>query len=249
MKGIKNAYELNKEIEQFVLNKKKDGTPYSIEDLAYANQYVGFGGMWKLDAELESTRGLYEYYTPADVIEKMVGLAVKHGYKNGKVLEPACGIGRFLHYFSPSAEVTGIEIDEVSYLICQANFPTFDIRHQSFNTLFVDRRGNAQTFKVEYDLVIGNPPYGEFTGRNTTAEKKTTKVNNYVEYFITRGLDVLKSNGLLIYIVPSTFLSLGENEAKRLILEKADLVEAYRLPYRIFDYTDINTDIVVFRRK
>lgn len=249
MKTAKQAYELNKQIEQFVIDKKNDQSSYGIEDLAYVNQYVGYGGMWKQDTALEKNRGLYEYYTPTPVIEKMMGLAVKHGYKNGRVLEPSCGIGRFLHYFAPNAEVTGIEIDEISALICKANFPTFDIRHQSFNTLFVDRRGNAQSYSPEYDLVIGNPPYGEFSGRNTTKEKRLTKANNFVEYFIARGLDLLKPKGILTYIIPSNFLHLGENKAKRMILEKADLVDAYRLPYRIFDYTNINTDIVVFKKK
>ncbi|MEN0047861.1 MAG: N-6 DNA methylase [Bacteroidota bacterium] len=249
MKAITEAYKLNKEIEQFVLDMKRTNTIYSIQDLAYVNQYIGYGGMWKLDTDLKGTRGLYEYYTPASVIEKMVGLAVKHGYENGKVLEPSCGIGRFLHYFAPNAEVTGIEIDEISAAICKANFPTFDIKKQSFNALFVDRRGNSVDYKPEYDLVIGNPPYGEFSGRNTTREKKATKANNFVEYFISRGLDLLNPNGVLAYIVPSAFLFLGENEAKNIILQKADLVEAYRLPYRIFDYTDINTDIVVFKKK
>lgn len=241
----KATYQLNKEIEEFVLNKKDE---YTEEDISYINQYVGYGGMWNIDTSLKKERGLYEYYTPIEVVEKMIGLAVKHGYKGGAVLEPSCGIGRLLHYFPNDADVTGIEIDETSYLIAKANFPQYNILHQSFNELFVDRRGNAQKYDSKYSLIIGNPPYGKFAGKNTVAEKKATGAADYVEYFITRGLDLLKPGGLLIYIIPSSFLSKGETKAKKAIEAKAELLDAYKLPKKVFDATDIQTDIVVFRK-
>lgn len=203
----RSAYRLNKEIELFVLDKDRSGKPYTEPDIAYINQYTGYGGMWNIDDELTKERGLYEYYTPIPVIEKMVGLANKYGFKQGQILEPSCGIGRFLHYFSPKSKVTGIELDKTSYLIAKANFPGFDIRHQSFNALFVDRRGNALPWKAEYSLVIGNPPYGAFKGRHTATEKQLTKAVTYVDYFITRGLDLIKPGGLLIFIIPCRMAS------------------------------------------
>ena len=194
----KQTYQLNKEIEAFVLSKIKqsNGAPsFSQEEIAYLNQYKGYGGLWNYDTNLEPSRGLYEYYTPIPVIEKMVGLAYQHGYTGGAVLEPSCGVGRFLHYFSPKEKVTGIELDQVSATIAQANFPTFNIINEAFNLQFVDRRGKRKTVKPSYQLVIGNPPYGEFTGRHTTEEKKATRVRNYVEYFILRGFTYYKQEG------------------------------------------------------
>lgn len=249
----KSQYRLNKEIEQFVLNDMLDEQnnlrEYNQRDLQYVNQYKGFGGMWNYDADLEAARGLYEYYTPMDGVEKMVGLAYKHGYTGGAVLEPSCGIGRFLHYFSPKEKVVGIELDKVSATIAQMNFPNFTILNQSFNALFVDRRGNVKSWKPAYKLVIGNPPYGDFIGRMTSKEKDNTQVRNYVEYFIYRGLDVLKSGGLLIYIIPSSFLDSGESPAKTAIAQKSDLIDAYRMPKGIFDQTDIQTDIIVLKKR
>jgi type I restriction-modification system DNA methylase subunit len=243
----KSQYQLNKEIEAFVLNKATN--TYTQEEVAYINQYKGYGGLWSFDPDLEPSRGLYEYYTPIPVVEKMIGLAYQYGYTGGAVLEPSCGVGRFLHYFSPEEKVTGIELDKVSATIAQVNFPTFNILHQSFNQLFVDRRGKRKAFKPTYQLVIGNPPYGEFTGRYTTEEKKATKVRNYVEYFILRGLHLLQSGGLLIYIIPSSFLDGGERSAKTSIQTISTLVDAYRLPKRIFGQTDIQTDIIVLQKQ
>lgn len=178
-------YTHQKEIAAFVLAKT---TPYTADDLAYVNAYTGLGGAWKHDSTLPKEQGLYEYYTPVDVVAKMVGMAQHHGFKGGRVLEPSCGTGRFLHYFAPGAEVVGIELDEVSYRIAKANFPAFDLRHQSFNELFTDRRGNAVPYKAEFSLVIGNPPYGAFAGKGTTREKEATRADTYVDYFISRGL-------------------------------------------------------------
>ena len=245
---MKAQFTLNQKIESFIRQKRDGGAAISESDLAYLNQYAGYGGMWNLSPELKKERGLYEYYTPIPIVEKMVGLAARYGYTKGPVLEPSCGIGRFLHYFYPEEQVTGIELDEVSYQIAKANFPTFRILHQSFNELFIDRRGNPVAFKAENQLVIGNPPYGAFTGRFTQQEKQITKASNYVEYFLTRGLDLLLPGGLLIYIIPSAFLDGPVNEAKTRIFSKAELLTAYRLPKSIFEQTDIQTDIVVFKK-
>lgn len=242
-------YSLNREIEAFVLERERSGQSFTEKDIAYINQYIGYGGMWNQDSELQAERGLYEYYTPVSLVEKMVGLAYKYGFRGGKILEPSCGIGRFLHYFSPESDLTGIELDKTSYLIAKANFPTFTILNQTFNELFVDRRGRPVPFKAEYRLLVGNPPYGAFAGRFTAFEKSTTKADTYVDYFITRGLDLLEPGGLLIYIIPSAFLDGPETSVKTAILQKAVLIDAYRLPKSVFEQTDIQTDIVVFQKK
>jgi type I restriction-modification system DNA methylase subunit len=241
-----STYKTNKEIEAFIKDKK---TPFTQEDISYVNQYKGYGGMWDQDPDLEPKRGLYEYYTPIPIIEKMVGLAHKHGYDGGPILEPSCGIGRFLHYFSPKADVTGVEPDPISYEIAKANFPEFNIQNSTFNELFVDRRGNYQIYRKDYSLLIGNPPYGAFTGKFTSQEKKVYKPANYVEYFIVRGLSILRSGGLLIYIIPSSYLDSSDTTAKAEIREKAKLIDAYRLPAKVFDQTDIQTDIIVYQKK
>lgn len=245
----KQLYESNKAIADFVRKKQASSLPYTQEEIAYINTYVGYGGMWKFSDELSKERGLYEYYTPIEIVAKMVGLVHKHTQGSiYPVLEPSCGIGRFLHYFDPNKEVDAIEIDEVSYLIASANFPNYKITHQSFNSLFVDRRGKSKDFKAKYKTIIGNPPYGAFAGKLTSREKQLTKASTYVDYFITRGLDLLLKDGLLVYIIPSAFIDGRQTEVKDRIMKKADLVDAYRLPKRMFDQTDIQTDIVVFKK-
>jgi hypothetical protein len=87
-------------------------------------------------------------------------------------------------------------------------------------------------------------------------EKSYTKANNYIEYFISRGLDLLERDGLLIYIIGTEvsaggkpFLQQPMTPVKNSIMEKGELVDAYRLPNGVFETTDVLTDIVVFRKK
>ena len=67
---------------------------------------------------------------------------------------------------------------------------------------------------------------------------------------------MLRSGGLLIYIIGvevaaggKPFLQQGVTENKKLIAERAELVDAYRLPNGVFERTDVLTDIVVFKKK
>ncbi len=148
------------------------------------------------------------------------------------------------------------------YKICKVLFPDkrFRLKLGSFEELFIKNnftvKGNVDPY---YDLVIGNPPYGAFSGKYASkrmGEKKYTKASNYVEYFITRGLDVLKPNGLLIYVIGSVpvfggkpFLESNITNAKSEIMKKSELVDAYRLGNSMFEQTQVDADIIVLRKK
>ena len=69
-------------------------------------------------------------------------------------------------------------------------------------------------------------------------------------YFIDRGLDTLKENGIMTFIVPSSFLDSKANTSwKQSIAKKGTLLNAYRLPENTFDTTSIGTDILVIRKE
>jgi len=247
-----SSHELNKEIESFIEKKDKEGSFFNEEEKNFIKQYTGSGGLIKEGA---TGRGvLYEYYTPEIVVQKMWGMAFKYGYDGGSVLEPAVGIGNFLKYAPKDAIVFGFETNHFSARIAQILYPNAHIHEKAFESIFFS--GNIH-LKDDidvplYSLVIGNPPYGEFTGKYAgMGEKKWTGANEYDQYFILRGLDLLKRNGLLVFVVPSSFLSYNIKSAKvkEKIAAKAGIVDAYRLPIRTFDTTDIGTDILVLRKK
>jgi type I restriction-modification system DNA methylase subunit len=183
-------------------------------------------------------------------------LAKMHGYTDGAILEPSVGVGHFFEYAPKNATLVGYETNPISAQICQLLYPDAKIVVGEFEKRFIK---NNDTVKAKvpvekFELVIGNPPYGEMGGIYAgMGEKSYTKADNYVDYFLTRGLDCLYKDGLLIMIIGTAlgtpFLGQNYSKVKEMIAEKADLIDAYRLPNGVFDRTDVVSDIVVFRKK
>ena len=238
--------QINDAVAALIKEKGNNQKAYTREQIALLNQFEGYGS---LHGQVSSSASLFEYYTPFPVIETMMDLAYRYGYvQGGKVCEPSVGIGCFLHYFAPETQVVAYELSETSADIAKVNFPTFDIRQGRFEEMFTSRTGVTQDFKADFDLVIGNPPYGASTALHPN-EKRTTKATTWEDYFTLRGMGLLRKGGLLVFIVPSAFLNRSENEARKTIFQKAELIDAYRLPHGSFDNTDVGTDIVIFKKK
>lgn len=254
--------EINRKIEALIDAKGSDPSKYSSEEKENLRFYTGYGGLDVTGFSIDDAkRALSEYYTPDLIVQKMWALAYKYGFAAGKsVMEPSVGIGAFLKYVPANSTAVGFEINKYSYQICKILYPQFDFYNTPFESNFIKNRdtiGSKTADTKQYDLVIGNPPYGDVGGvLMGMGEKKYTKAQNWVEYFIHRGLDMTKSGGLLIYIIGVEvanggvpFLAQGETKAKEAIAQKANLIDAYRLPNGVFDRTDVLTDIVVFKKK
>lgn len=253
----KNAFELNKAIEEFI-DQLSPGEMITPEQKVFISYYSGYGGLESFGATGKGL--LFEYFTPDEIVKRMWGLAYQHGYKGGKILEPSCGSGAFLKYAPAETLITGYEINAYSYKICKLLFPQADIRHASFETLFIKNnstiRGRVDALD-KYQLVIGNPPYGDFGGKYAgMGEKSYTKATNYIDYFIFRGLDLLSKGGLLIMIIGTEVANGGKpwlqkpaTGAKAEIMKKSDLLDAYRLPNGVFERTDVLSDIIVLQKK
>ena len=261
-KGIhhnyKNQYVLNKAIEELLMTKDNN---YSSEEKVFIRKYSGYGG---LDKYGKGGKGsFFEFYTPTEIIERMWGLAYKYGYDNGSVLETSVGTGEFFRYAPKDARLVGYEISEYSGKICKILYPTAEINIQPFEKTFIK---NNYTIKGRLDdlekfsLVIGNPPYGDFSKVESRymsgmGEKDYTHARNYVEYFIRRGMDLLESGGLLVFIVGASlknggtmFLDSGMSPVKKWLSENCTLEIAYRLPDSVFERTGVTADIIVLKK-
>lgn len=251
-KEYKNQHELNKAIEDYINNgeyKKYAGSvrmPQAIKD--WLKKYAGAGGLEKQGAEGKGL--LSEYYTPQNIVNKMWDLTAQYVNTNGaKVLEPSVGIGRFLENAPENTSFDVVEMNPVSARITKILYPDANVTTGEFQERFIDKTNNKPVKSVnpEYDIVIGNPPYGQYSGRyKGMGEGK--KYSRLEAYFINRGLDSLKENGIMTFIVPSSFLESAITPAKQEIGSKCELVDAYRLPENMFDTTSLGTDIVVLRK-
>lgn len=246
----KNQHELNKAIENYINNgeyEKYNGEiPEEVKN--WLKSYAGAGGLEKQGAEGKGL--LSEYYTPDNVVKKMWDLTEQYINTNGaNVLEPSVGIGRFIEHAPEGTHFEAVEMNPVSAKITSLLYPNADVKVGEFQERFIDTTKNKPVKNVtpEYDIVIGNPPYGAYSGRyKGLGEGKG--IDKFETYFITRGLDLLKENGVMTFIVPSGFLKSGNTLEKAKIAKKAEILEAFRLPEKTFKTTDIGTDIIVLRK-
>lgn len=226
---------------------KKPDSDITEADKQILSQYVGAGGT---DEEGSSNNGvLYEFYTPRNVISKVWQLVDKYNPRQDKtVIEPSSGIGRFAE--GRSEKFTMFELEKDSARIAHILHPDAEIVQGAFQENFMKQKKGRFTKDFEkYDVAVGNPPYGAYTGKyKGLGEGKDFE--RYESYFMARTLDTLKDGGIMAMVVPSGFLDGGGAYDKDLekVASKAELLEAWRLPNGTFESTDVGTDIVVFRK-
>ena len=149
------------------------------------------------NADLKKRKNLGQYFTPKSIRELLLSKLPKKD--NAYILDPACGSGEFLlsceKYFK-NPNLNGFEIDKnlvsiASKLIKNSNIKNID-------ALNID-------IKNKYDYVIGNPPYFEIRLNEKLKSKHFEIIKgrvNIFSLFIKIGLEALKDEGYLAYVVP-----------------------------------------------
>lgn len=226
---------------QKILLKENLNSTQELKDIC--NQFKS-GGIAK-----EGRGILDEYYTDIRIAESIRNL-IKNQFKDRdtiEVLEPSIGLGNFVYAtkeLNLTTNITGFEINETTAKIAKILHPEINIFLRPFETEFIDEKGNKkpkENFEEKYDLVIGNPPYGEHRGLYKGLGEEP-KIAKYEDYFVKRSLDSLKPNGILAMVLPSGWLN-RQNK-----LENAQLLQAFRLPSGAFSGTQVGTDIVILKK-
>lgn len=224
-----------------------DNTIQLNEGIQITDEIKNTISQYKSGGITKDNRGvLDEYYTD----EKLVN-AVRNLIKNNfpqkqsiNVLEPSVGTGNFLHAtdnLGLKTNVSAFEINETTAKIAKLLHPKATINLRSFETEFITDNGTKKDFTPQYDLVVGNPPYGSHRGLYLGLGEET-KLPRYEDYFVKRSLDVMNEGATLAMVLPSGWLNRQDK------LSGAELSEAYRLPNGAFKATDIGTDIVILKK-
>jgi hypothetical protein len=211
-------------------------------DFSTLRRYSGFGGTGDYDE-----RGvLYDYYTSPPIARMTWSLLdkIKPVRRSDRILEPSCGTGVFFDTAPSGVVLHGVELDSRTAAVARLLHPSADIMNMSFEAFNI-----SSSHAKEFDFVIGNVPFGDRSVNTMRLDMEDEK--SLDRYFISRGIDALKNEGVMALIVHPGVLSNSSNETWRLsIARKARFLGAVKLNDHSFSHTHtrIQPDILFFTR-
>jgi predicted RNA methylase len=116
------------------------------------------------------------------------------------------------------------------------------------------KRSFPQVFeRGGFDIIVGNPPYGAvFSKSEIKYFQKKYKLQNYQAesylLFIEKSINLLKSKGLLGYIIPNPWLlNLKTEKIRKFIFSKIQIENIVHFQNKVFPEAVVDTEIIVFR--
>ena len=232
------------------------------EEQTVLAQYVGWGGLAGFfdeknsryaelkdlltDAEYAAAREstLTAFYTPPVVIRSIYAALGQMGFTQGNILEPACGIGNFLGMLPESmsgSKLYGVELDDLSGRIARQLYQKSSVAVQGYEkTAFPDNF---------FDVAIGNVPFGQFH----VPDKRYDRLNFPIhEYFVAKMLDQVRPGGVIAVVTSSYTMDKRTASARKYIAQRAELLEAIRLPNNAFKAaagTEVVSDILFLQKR
>lgn len=117
------------------------------------------------------------------------------------------------------------------------------------------RKGFPAVFKQGgFDIVIGNPPYvlvgSDIFLKEEIEYFKKYNVSQYkvdlYHLFIERGVNLLNVDGVLGFILPSTWMTQQfTDQLRKFVLSKSKINQVFNLTFKVFDQADVYTEIII----
>lgn len=195
---------------------------------------------------------LSSHYTPETVIRNMWSALEYLGFKGGKILEPAMGVGNIIGFMpekiSRRSRISGYELDSIPGRIAKQLYPDANIKIAGYETEF---HPNTK------DAIVTNVPFGQIApidpALDKTLRNKLKGAYNLHNYFIVKGLLELKPGGVGVFITSSATMDGRNSKAREYISGlEVDLIGAIRLPNNTFKAnagTEVTADILFFRKR
>lgn len=247
-----------------VLKTCEQENRYAIkEEQEILSNYVGWGGLsnafdpdkWSNEYdELKSLLTEEEYrqakestltafYTPPIVIKAMFKALNNMGLEKGNILEPGCGIGNFIGLLpnNDKLKIYGVEKDIISGNIARQLYQKSSIAVKGFEEV-----NYSNSF---FDVAIGNVPFA-----NIQLNDKKYNFKNFLihDYFFVKSIDKVRPGGILAFITSQGFMDRKNEDARKYIASRADLIGAIRLPNNVFKDsagTTVTSDILFLQKR
>ena len=249
------AIRLLKKIE----SEERLATPDEQEILS---RYVGWGGLADCFKEEHSrynelksllepdeyaaarASSLTAFYTSPVIVEAMYKALGQMGFKNGNLLEPACGVGNFIGMLPEGmtgGKAYGVELDSISGRIAQQLYQNSNIAVNGFEKVEM-----PDSF---FDVAIGNVPFGDLR----LADRKYDKHHWLIhDYFFGKTLDKVRPGGIIAFITSKGTMDKESSAVRKYLAQRADLIGAIRLPNNAFKKnagTEVTSDIIFLQKR
>ena len=239
-----------------------ENRPATPEEQEVLSSYVGWGGLadcfdpkhsryeelksllseTEYAAAREST--LTAFYTPPVVIRSIYAALGQMGFRQGNVLEPACGVGHFLGMLPEGmaeSKVYGVELDDVSGRIARQLYPRSSISVRGYEKM--DFPDNF------FDVAVGNVPFGQFKVQDRRYDRLNLSIH---EYFFAKTLDKVRPGGVVAFVTSSYTMDKRTSNVRKYIAQRAELLGAIRLPNDTFKAaagTEVVSDILFLQKR
>lgn len=264
-KSKKERYIANIEAIKIIKRCKEEGRHATKDEQKILAEYAGWGSLseafdernesW-LSEYLELKKLLDEdeyasakestlsaFYTPQSVIKAMYKVLANAHFKNGNILEPSCGVGNFIGMLPEEmkgSKFYAIELDSLSASIAKELYQSAKIVNAPYES--VELRDNF------FDVVIGNVPFGDFKVYDKRYDKQNFLIH---DYFFAKSLDKLRPGGILALITSKGTMDKENENIRRYIGQRAELLGAIRLPNDTFSSagTEVVSDILFLQKR
>ena len=264
--GPKARFNANIAAVETLKNIEAEGRTVTPDEQKILSGYTGWGAIpqafdpnnsdWKNeyeklktvldDAEYSEARRstLNAHYTSPVVINAIYEGLANIGFENGKILEPAMGIGNFFGAMPENmrdSELHGVELDDLTGRIAKQLYPDADIQIKGFEK--TDFENNS------FDVVVGNVPFG-----NYKVNDKDYNKNNFLihDYFIAKSLDKVHPGGVVAVVTSKGTMDKENDDIRKFIVQRAELLGAIRLPDTAFKAnagTEVVSDILFLQKR
>ena len=194
-----------------------------------------------IQGKTRTRRQFCSFYTESDpILTYMIkNLDIRDG---DIILEPCAGDGDFIEKIIASTgnsyKIDALDFNPVAVEKLRQRFHTGFVSVRHADTLLdptLDLFANCNGY---YTKIIGNPPYGawqDYDKRNLLKKIYGGYVRETYSLFIKRCIDLLKKDGILVFIVPDTFLALHlHKETREKILKDTIIKEILLIPSSFF---------------
>ncbi|WP_320074336.1 Eco57I restriction-modification methylase domain-containing protein [Eubacterium callanderi] len=264
--GPKEKFKANIAAIKTLKQCEAEGRLATPEEQSMLAGYVGWGGLpdafdsakdsWRTEyqqlkdllseEEYKAARGstLTAFYTPPVVIKAMYQALERMGFRQGNLLDPACGTGHFFGLLPESmagSQLYGVELDPLTAGIAKQLYPGSSIVNSGF-----------EDFKPPdgfFDVAVGNVPYGQFKANDAAYNRENFLIH---DYFFAKALDTVRPGGIVAFITSKGTLDKQNSSVREYLARRAELMGAIRLPDNTFTAnagTRVTADILFLKRR